>query len=181
MYQPPLLARPNEVIIHAWSYQSLGMPLTHIGSGPATGVWPAIGLVIFVPFTLSEPLTVTKLWWDVAAQSGNADAGIYDASQNLLLSAGTTVIGAATNIQSVDVTDTLIARGQYYLALVADNTTFSSRRSAPAAGICQALGLLEQTSVTLPLSTGASPATFAKYTRAYIPFFGLMGYRGIGP
>ena len=59
-------------------------------------------------------------------------------------------------------------------------TTRAVRRVVPVAGICQGLGLLQQASVTLPLATNASPATFAACTTAWIPLFGLRGYVGVG-
>ena len=98
------------------------------------------------------------------------------------MSAGSTLAAGSNNIHVLEITDTVLARGAYYMALVADTTTtLTIGRISPAAGIAQSLGLLEQASVTLPLATNASPATFAKYTRASIPYLGVQGYRTIGP
>ena len=183
-YTPRANYRPGEITITPWSYQSLGVALFAAGTPLPSGAaaWPAAGAVIFVPFGVPEPVTITKLFYGIGAAAGNIDMGVYDASGNLLVSAGTTAASGSTTLQVVDVTDTTIARGQYYLALVADTvTTLTIARAAPAAGLAQSLGLLEQDSVTLPLSTGASPATFAKYTRAYVPVIGCQGYRALGP
>jgi hypothetical protein len=76
----------------------------------------------------------------------------------------------------------MLSRGVYYVALVFSSTSSAVSISwTPAAGILQSLGLLEQASVTLPLATNASPATFAKFTRAVLPFCGVQGYRTVGP
>lgn len=182
-YQPPALYRPGEITITPWSQQSIGTGLYQCAlTGGGTSAWPAAGLVVYVPFTVPEPFTITKLVWGIGAAAGNLDAGVYAEGGTLLVSAGSTAAAGTNAQQVVDVTDTTVARGRYYMALVADTvTTLTVYRAAPAAGIAQSFGLLEQASVTLPLSTGASPATFAQYTRAFIPYFGVQGYRTIGP
>lgn len=183
-YAPASLFAAGEVNINPWSWQSLGQSLYLLAqTGPSAGAWPASGLVIFVPFTVPEPVTITKVWWAKGAIAGNVDAGIYATDGTLLVSAGTTAVSAGANqVQVVDITDTTLGAGTYYMAMCADTTTtLTIDRVSPAAGICQGLGLLEQAGVTLPLSTGASPATFAVYTRAFIPRFGLQGYRAVGP
>lgn len=178
-----MLARPGEVIITPASYQSLGTALFRMNqAGASATAWPAAGLVIFVPFWIPEPVTFYKMFVAVAVSAGNFDAGIYAEDQTRLVSIGTTAAAGTNDTQVFDITDTTLARGRYYMAIVADTvTTLTVRAKLPAAGIAQSLGLLEQASVTLPLSTGASPATFAKYTRAYIPLFGVQSYRTLGP
>lgn len=178
------LQRPGDVVITTWSYQSLGVQIAQCGIvAPSAGAWPAIGLVIFVPFWVPEPFLATKMFWGVGAAAGNIDAGIYNTDQTRVLSCGTTAAAGSSVLQSVDITDTTLARGTYYLAMVCDTVTTLtvSKSSAANSGIPQGLGLLQQASVTLPLSTGASPATFAKYTQAYIPLIGVQGYRAAGP
>lgn len=180
-FTPPRYARPSEVVINPWSYQALGIPLTAMGQASlAAAAWPAASLVIYVPFAVPDTITVTKLWMSVSVAAGNVDMGVYAEDGTLIISKGSTA--AVANGTSLDVTDTTIGRGRYYLAGVCDTvTTLTVFRVAPSAGIPQALGLLEQASVTLPLSTNASPATFAKYTRAYVPLMALQGYRALGP
>jgi hypothetical protein len=175
----PAKGRPGSVVINPWSYQSLGATLHPLDiQAGAAAAWPAAGLVIYVPFWVPEPMTVTNLYLFLGVAAGNGDMGVYDESGNLLVSTGSTVLVVTAGGQQFDVPDTKIARGNYYMAAVVDTvTTLTCFRNAAAAGICQALGLLEQASVTLPLSSGASPATFAVYTRAYIPLIAVQGYR----
>lgn len=183
LYSPPMLARPGEVTINPWSYQSIGTSLyAQLLGNPAAAAWPAAGLVIFVPFWIPEATTFTKIAFGVGVAAGNVDAGIYAEDGTRSVSVGTTAAAGSSVIQTLDITDTSLARGRYYMALVADTvTTLTIYRSAPAAGIPQSFGLLEQAGVTLPLSTGASPATFAKYTRAFVPLVAVQGYRTLGP
>lgn len=180
------LAPPGQIVILPLSAQSIGPLLWTMGqvtsSTPGAAAWPASGLVIYIPFWVPEPMLVTKMMWVNGANAGNVDLGIYAEDGTLLVSSGSIAPAGGAIVQVTDVADTLLARGRYYMAMVADTvTTLTLGRYAPAAGLCQAMGLLEQASVTLPLSTGASPATFAKYTRAYVPMFGLQGYRTLGP
>lgn len=183
-FRPGLLGRGPPVLIHSWSELALGGSMISAASvGQASAAWPAAGLVIYVPVTLTEPVLVTKVFWAFGVPAGNVDAGVFDEAGNVLLSAGTTAVAGTNNTaQAVDVTDTVIGRGRYYLGMAADTvTTLTIARGALAAGIYQSFGLLEQASVTLPLATGANPGTFAKYTRAYVPLFGIQGFRGVGP
>lgn len=180
---PPALARPGEVTITPWSYQCLGPALNaNALVTPGAAAWPTASTVIFVPFWIPEPVTFTKMFMNIGAAAGNVDAGIYSEDGTRNISIGTTAAAGSSTLQVFDITDTTLARGRYYMALVADTvTTLTIFRTNPAAGVCQALGLLQQAGVTLPLSTNASPATFAKYTQAYIPQFGVQGYRTLGP
>ena len=182
-YQPPALYRPGEITISPWSYQSIGVDLVCAGQRSlASQNYIAANVVIFVPFVVVEPMLVTRLWWaNGAAVSGNIDCGIYNESAALLASTGSSGQTPINVVQSVDIADIALARGRYYMAMVSDTSGATQKVMAalPAAGIPQSLGLLEQASVTLPLATHASPATFAIYTRAFVPLFGLQGYRAI--
>lgn len=180
---PQVVGRPGGITITPWSHQSIGTELfTSNNTNPAPVAWLAAGLTEFVPFVVPEAMVITKLLMGIGVAAGNIDIGIFDEAGNLLVGAGTTLVTAASNLQVADVTDTKIERGRYYMAGVADTvTTLTIFRVAPAAGICQSFGLLEQAGITLPLSTGANPATFAKYTRAHVPLVGLQGYRAVGP
>jgi len=184
-YAPPMLSRPGEITIHPWSMQSLGPQLILMGqlaAGINNNAWPAAGLVMYIPFGIPEAVTVTKLWCGIGSASGNVDMGVYAADGTLLVSAGTTLVAGSSALQVLDVTDTMLSRGVYYVALVFSSTSSAVSISwSPAAGILQSLGLLEQASVTLPLATNASPATFAKFTRTVLPFCGVQGYRTVGP
>lgn len=183
------LARPqlaqSALMIHTYSPEALFPAIFNVGqTGPTSQNYIAANVVVYIPFFVREAITITKLWWpNGAAVAGNIDVGVYNDAGTLQISTGTTVVAGISQVQTVDVTDTTIARGRYYLAIVSDTSGVTQKVMAvlPAAGIAQSLGLLEQAAVTLPLATNASPATFAKYTRAFIPVVGLMATRTITP
>ena len=183
-FQPPMLARPGEITITPWSYQSIGTELRMTAQSPSEQNYVTANRVVFVPFRVPEAVTVTKMFWgNGSAVAGNLDAGIYDEVGTRLVSTGSTLQAGTARLQVVDVTDTTLARGVYYLAMLSDTSGATQKVLAalPAAGIPQSLGLLQQASVTLPLATNASPATFAKYASAFVPLVGLQGYRTVGP
>jgi hypothetical protein len=181
VYQPPMLARPGEVTISPWSMQSLGVALRIMGQGaPSSQNFVTVNLAVFVPFSVPEPITITKLGWvNGTAVAGNLDAGIYDTSGTRLVSSGTTAQASTSTAQVVDVTDTILGRGVYYLALASDTSGITQKVFAaiPAAGIAQSLGLLQMaTAFVLP-----NPATYAKYVSAFVPLVFAQGYRTVGP
>lgn len=76
------------------------------------------------PFRLSEPGTVKKLGWvNGTAAGGNVDIGVYSTAWVRLVSTGSTAGSGNSLWQWVDVTDTALAAGKYYLAMSRDNTT----------------------------------------------------------
>jgi hypothetical protein len=181
VYQPPMLARPGEITITPWSYQSLGVSLYATGQGaPASNNFVTANLAVFIPFYVPEPMVCTKLFWgNGAAVAGNLDAGIYDTAGTRLVSTGTTAQSGTTRAQVVDTTDTTIGRGTYYLAFASDTSGVTQKVIAvlPSAGIPQSLGLLQMAAAfVLP-----SSATYAKYASAFVPFVGVQGYRTVGP
>ena len=184
LYAPPMLSRPGEVMSTPWSYQSLGVPLWSSGQVTLSSVnWVTANLAIFVPFRVPEAVTFTKLFWLLgSAVAGNIDAGIYDTAGVRLVSTGSTAVGSTSRPQAVDITDLTLARGTYYLALASDTAGATNKLIgvAPAAGILQALGLLQQ-AAAFPLATNANPATFAAYSTANVPMVGAQGYRALGP
>ena len=187
MFQPGPLGR-QAITISPWSPHAQTFIYTNKwGLTVTSGQWPAAGTVLFMPFFLDAAVTVMKAWWyNGSAVAGNLDLGVYRPDGSRIVSIGTTAQAGTTAVQTADIADTVLGRGQYYLALVSDTAGASSLIagvSAVSSGGMQALGFLEQAGVTLPLSTGASPATFAKHgsARVLVPVYGLQGYRSLGP
>jgi hypothetical protein len=135
------------------------------------GAWPTSDLAIYVPVRVKRRVVVVKLHVGTGSASGNLDVGVYNESGTRLVSSGTTA--QASSGQTVDVTDTTIGPGLYYLALVADNTTGTFNRMAPAAPICVGQGLLSQ-----QLGAGGTLPTTATWaidqTLAYSPFVAML-------
>jgi len=140
------------------------------GINAVSTAWPSANLAIFIPIRVPSPVMVCKLAMGAGATAaGNFDMGIYDRFGNLLVSSGATAKSATTE-QILDVLDTRIGPGLYYLALSADGTNnytcWTGNGTAPApvekARLC---GTLEMaTAYPLPAT-----ATFAARTTAAIP------------
>ncbi len=144
----------------------------------ASAAWPSANLAIFVPFQLAVPVTVYKMaTGSGATAAGNFDIGIYDAAGNRLVSSGTTAKGASTE-HIIDVTDTVIGPGTYYLAMSADGTnnyimvTPSGTSPVPLQKtrlygvVAAASSFVLPTSVTFAASTVAPIPAIAAYLRA---------------
>lgn len=184
IHRPPMLCRPGEIVISPWSQQSLAVPLyCGVGLTPGGQNFVTANMAVFYPFGVPEAMLVTQLFWmNGAAVAGNLDAGIYDTSGTLLTSTGSTAQANTAVVQAVNITDYVLPRGLYYFALASDTSGATQKVlcTLPAAGIPQAWGMVQQASA-FPLATNANPAIFAKYTSAFVPQAGLVGYRALAP
>lgn len=167
----PVGVTPPPPIISTVSLESIGLELRNLGSGtPSSGVYPASNRAFFVPFTLKTSVVVTKLLnANGSGASGNLDIGIYGTDGVRIVSAGSTAMALTNVVQSVDVTDTVLAAGKYYLAFVQDGTTGTNYRWISSVINNQMMGIFSMdTAFPLPAS-----ATFATSASAYVPFIGF--------
>lgn len=138
-------------------------------TAPTAGsTWPAANRAIYVPVLVEDAVVVTQMAVYPTVQSGNFDVGIYSETGTRLVSKGSTAVGAANAPQAVDITDTPLVPGVYFLAMCVDNTTAAFLRVASGtAGYYTFCGQQQQAvgAVTLP-----DPATFANIASAYSPF-----------
>ena len=134
-------------------------------STPGVATWPAANRAIYVPVVVQVPITVRKMAFEVAVQSGNCDVGIYDSSLKRLVSKGSTAVAAA-GTQIIDIVDTALTPGVYFLAMCVDNTTASVGRVPLGLINSRASGVSQQAvgAVTLP-----DPAVLAAPGTAYLP------------
>jgi hypothetical protein len=141
-----------------------------ISTSPASTAWPTANTAVYIPFRVFAPFLVAQIAWaNGSAVSGNIDAGIYDAVGTRLVSAGSTVQSGAAAVQTVDITDTWIGPGLFYLALALDNTTGTVQRTSASLARQRLTGCFQQaTAFALPAT-----ATFAAVATANIPVFGL--------
>lgn len=170
VFPPP--AAPDKLVISPFSACSLGVELAAFATAaPASATWPTTNKAFYYPFTISQGLTVTKMWAiNGAAVSGNVDIGIYNAAGARLVSKGSTAQSGTNAMQVFDVTDTVLGPGLYFLALNMDNTTGTFILSIVAGFADLAMGWYTQAvgAVTLPAT-----ATFASSTSGIVPLFGL--------
>jgi len=152
---------------------ALGPSLITPGVSPASAAWPSASLAIFVPVQIPLPCTVYKLVMGAGVTAaGNFDIGIYDAAGNKMVSSGATAKGTSVK-QVLDVTDTVIGPGLYYLALAADGTNNYIRHTISVQA-CRLAGVVEAaasytlpSSVTFSASTGTFIPSLAAYLRPY--------------
>lgn len=93
--------------------------------GTASTAWPSAERAIAIPFR-TNGMVVDQLGWVNGSGAGsNHDIGIYRSDFTRVVSSGTTV-GAGNSLwQFVDVTDTPLGPGLYYLVKAVDATTAS--------------------------------------------------------
>ena len=144
-----------------------GMGQRLFNASPVSTAWPLGNLSLFIPFRIGCPVVVVNLGvQNGTTVSGNIDVGIYSVDGVRLVSSGSTAQAGTSNTQVFNTADILIGPGVFYFGLALDNTTGTTRVFATynvAFGQC--IGMAEMTSA-FPLP---ATATFASYTRNYVP------------
>ena len=158
----PINVEPKQhLIIH--SFRALA-GIERTGSG----TWPVTNLAIYIPFTVTEQITIKRILVRVGTSSGNIDVGIYDTDGTRRVSSGSTAMAAAYTTQSVDIADTALSPGTYYMAMVVDNIT--ARFDLIYAQDNMSYGIREETSA-FPLP---STATIVEHrSRSFLPNMAL--------
>lgn len=134
--------------------------LTAQGYANTAAVWTA-NRAVYQPVQVEEPCTVFQMMVTVSTQAGNLDVGIYDMeSLKRLVSAGSTAVAAA-GFQTIDIADTYLTPGWYFLALCCDSSTAVFRNSGVAAAAARACGFAQQAVGAVTLPDPAVPATYA--------------------
>jgi hypothetical protein len=112
-----------------------------------SSAWPTAALAMFYPTLIEQPLVVTQMTHvNGGTLAGNVDVGVYDRFGNLLVSKGGVAQAGASTIQAHDLTDTLLAPGFYYRAIVFSLATATVERASPAALLLRAVGVKEMAS-----------------------------------
>lgn len=135
--------------------------------------FPTAKKVLYVPIRIPMPLLVTQLFTlNGATASGNIDVGLYTLDGTKLVSSGSTAQAGTTQKQLFNVTDFVLGRGTYYMAVSLDNTTGTiTRVSIVNVFAIQAAGCLTETTGSFGLPATAS---FASYVDAMVPVAGLL-------
>lgn len=133
---------------------------------PASVAWPAANRAIFVPVRVPIGVTVYKLaCGSGTGTTGNFDLGIYDAGGNLIVSTGTTAKTSASEDRVIDITDTFLGPGLYYLAMAVDDTGAYMSAAPSNLGLCKLMGVKQMASAFVLPST----VTFATLANSYVP------------
>lgn len=115
--------------------------------------WGTQYRAIYVPIRVASRVTVVQLGISVAATAtGNIDLGIYYPNGTRIVSTGSTTKLAASGVQVVDITDTVLVPGLYYLGANNSTTGDTFNCASITAPLLASWGVLTETlgSVTLP-------------------------------
>lgn len=144
-------------VVHPGSHNCLGREAANLFSSFASAVWVTTNLAIYVPFVMYRSGIVYQVGWmnGGTTVSGTREVGVYNSAGSKMISGAAT--GSGTNVmQRVNVTDTTLNPGQYWLAITCTTASDWFAYTAPVP-IFTALGCLTQTSANpLPSTmTGA--------------------------
>jgi len=140
-----------------------------INTGLSAVAWPLANRALFLPFRLPMPAMATRMCVGIGATTGNFDVGIYDRFGNRLVSSGSQTKPTASAEQIVDITDTYLQAGLYFMALAANSADTFARAAPTNVGMCKLIGMREMASAfALPAT-----ATFATVSSAYVPMVGV--------
>ena len=133
----------------------------------AAAAWPTANKAIYCPVLVDRVITVTQMAVvNGATVNGNLDLGIYDEAGNKVVSKGSTAQSGTNAVQALDITDTELKPGLYFLALASSSGTATFfRANGASTEVTRVCGLQQQTSAfALP-----STATFANPSQNYSP------------
>lgn len=98
----------------------------------------------YTPLVIYRSCTAFRIWFRTSGvQTGNYDVGIYDENGTRLVSSGSTALPTTQNAVMVDIADTPLTAGRYYLA-----HAVSSATSSQAVGIASIVNLRAAGNVT---------------------------------
>jgi hypothetical protein len=137
-----------------------------------SGGWANANRATYVPFNLPDTITLTQFYLlnGAGAAAGNVDVGVYSADGRLIIGVGGVAQSnaVANTFQVMDVADTELGPGPYFLGTVCSSTSTTVFRSAGAAQFIE--GVQEQaTAYPLPAT-----ATFSNtISNSVIPVSGF--------
>jgi hypothetical protein len=169
----PQASRPPTVLMSPFSELAQGTEMAALATAaPASVAHGTANLARFYPFVLPEPIVVVKMWWyNGGTVSGNVDVGIYDKDGTKIVSQGNTAQATINVLQEVNIADTVLGRGLFYMALSASSATATFFSNANSVQLAKALGLAQMaTANPLPAT-----ATLAAVAAAIQPLYGLSG------
>lgn len=140
----------------------------------ASTAFPTANASILWPVYIRRTLVITKFTILIGAtNTGNVDAGLYDANINaLIVSAGSTAAGTANTEQVLDITDKTVPPGKYWMAVGASGTGLAMVASTLGAVALRNAGIMKATS-NFPLA--ANP-TVAGAVDAFLPMASIMRF-----
>lgn len=166
--------RPTPIGIMTPSPECIGTDLRNLNgsNGAASGNYPAANVAIFLPFGIADPMTVVKLWvLNGTAVAGNVDMGIFLPDGTMVVGKGSTAQAGISIQQELDITDTRLDPGRYYLGLTSDTSGATQKVfswTIPVSGFGSACGVLQAAQ-----GPALASVTFATFAQLNIPYMGL--------
>jgi hypothetical protein len=164
MFAPcPSIVTPNMVSVFTKQIGWIGED--YAATTPASSTYESANRAVYWPLIIPAVCVVRRLWWangSSVSASYNIDVGVYTSSNygpgEKLVSSGSTAQGTATQVQFVDVTDTTVAPGLYWLAISVSSASATIMRISllGGAGHGDAAVRFEEASA-LPLPATATP------------------------
>jgi hypothetical protein len=169
---PPQLGLAHwSPVINTWTYLLGPVGAGRFGGGFTSTTWPAANRAIYIPVLIPCLMTVTQFYhYNGSTASGNIDIGLYNVDYTRIVSSGATAQAGTTTLQTVDITDTQVPAGIYYIGISFSGTTGTSATSAVNGRTPGLLGIVMQESAH-PLPSVMTPVTAASGTT--IPLVGL--------
>lgn len=134
-------------------------------------VAPGALLALYYPVLVPRAITVYQAaWLNGATVAGNVDVGVYDEAGNRMVSTGSTLMAGASVPQTVDIADTLLSPGLYYMAFVSDSATATFQRGFVPSQLARACGMRQQTLGAMPLPQTATFAANASGSAILLSF-----------
>ena len=135
--------------------------------------WPLAKRVLYVPIRIPIPILVKQLYiGNGNTVAGNFDVGVYSLDGTKIASSGSTAQSGTAQKQLVNVTDFLLGRGAFYMALTMDGTSgFIQRNSITSVPSISAAGCLMEVTGSFGLPATAS---FGTWVDAWVPIMGLL-------
>jgi hypothetical protein len=149
----------NQHLITPLSLCSIGSELTGV-VGPTLAAGAAVTNQAFAcPFQIAAPFLVRKVFWfnGTTATTDSADVGVYTEAGVRMVSGGGTAISGANALQEVDVTDTVLRPGRYWLAFAQNGTTATPMMTAMVSYNLRSCGCGQMASA-YPLPSTFTPA-----------------------
>lgn len=166
---PPIVITPFSLeSLGTYIFQTVGTTIHDVSTNFLS--WAAGGsAALYIPFFLSKTIQVNLMWIKNGTTIGNVDVGIYDSSGTRLVSFGGTPHTGNTAIQTFTLTPTEIGPGQFYMALVFDDSTTTLAQYATTNSFAKLAGIAK-TSTSYPLP---AKVTLGSYNSSRVPLIGL--------
>lgn len=165
-------AQFNQHIISTVSVAAIGTELNGTQSPAfASNTYPSANRALACQFVIGAPFLVRKVFWlnGATVTTDSIDVGVYTDAGARVVSGGGTAASGANVCQEVDVTDTILKPGRYWLAYAQNGVTVTPVMAGQTAALLRVIGCAQMdTAYVLP-----STFTPAAVSGVGIPLMGI--------